>query len=86
MQMDKPKDGCVKPAGGVLAREKQPATVQADLVAREEGRSMLAKVGYEAPDFEATAYFNGEFMNVKLSDRKGKWILLCFYPGDFTFV
>jgi alkyl hydroperoxide reductase subunit AhpC len=26
------------------------------------------------------------FKPVKLSDYKGKWIVLCFYPGDFTFV
>jgi alkyl hydroperoxide reductase subunit AhpC len=28
----------------------------------------------------------GRFSNVQLSDHFGKWILLCFYPGDFTFV
>ncbi|HID02876.1 MAG TPA: redoxin domain-containing protein, partial [Desulfobacterales bacterium] len=27
-----------------------------------------------------------EFINIKLSDYLGKWVLLCFYPGDFTFV
>ena len=47
---------------------------------------MLAKVGMQAPDFEANAYVNGSFTNVKLSDFKGKWVALCFYPGDFTFV
>ena len=48
---------------------------------------MLARVGKEAPDFEASAYIKGEgFKNVKLSDYKGQWIVLCFYPGDFTFV
>jgi alkyl hydroperoxide reductase subunit AhpC len=40
----------------------------------------------EGPDFNAPAYFNGSFTNVQLSDHFGKWILLCFYPGDFTFV
>jgi len=43
-------------------------------------------VGHPAPDFEATAYVDGAFKNVKLSDYKGKWVALCFYPGDFTFV
>jgi alkyl hydroperoxide reductase subunit AhpC len=46
----------------------------------------LACVGQEAPDFEASAYVNGGFKNVKLSDYRGKWVVLCFYPGDFTFV
>lgn len=47
---------------------------------------MAALVGNSAPDFEATAYIDGKFEKVKLSDHKGKWVLLCFYPGDFTFV
>jgi peroxiredoxin (alkyl hydroperoxide reductase subunit C) len=48
---------------------------------------VTARVGKEAPDFEASAYVQGEgFKNIKLSDYKGKWVVLCFYPGDFTFV
>ena len=47
---------------------------------------MTARVGRPAPDFNAPAYFRGTFKNVQLSDHVGKWILLCFYPGDFTFV
>jgi hypothetical protein len=47
---------------------------------------MMAKVGKPAPDFEASAFVDGGFDNIKLSDYKGKWVVLCFYPGDFTFV
>ena len=47
---------------------------------------MTARVGHPAPDFEASAFFEGGFKNIKLSDYKGKWVALCFYPGDFTFV
>lgn len=47
---------------------------------------MTARVGHKAPDFNAPAYYKGGFTNVKLSDHFGKWIVLCFYPGDFTFV
>jgi len=43
-------------------------------------------VGKQAPDFTAPAYRNGGFDPVRLSDYAGKWVLLCFYPGDFTFV
>ncbi len=43
-------------------------------------------VGRKAPDFVAPAYHKGGFTQVKLSDYLGKWVLLCFYPGDFTFV
>ncbi len=46
----------------------------------------IARVGHPAPDFEANIYLNGGFQTMKLSDYKGKWIVLCFYPGDFTFV
>ena len=47
----------------------------------------LARVGKEAPDFEVNAYVPGAgFKNIKLSDYRGKWVVLCFYPGDFTFV
>ena len=47
----------------------------------------VARVGKKAPDFEASAYVSGEgFKNVRLSDYQGEWVVLCFYPGDFTFV
>jgi len=45
-----------------------------------------AKVGKPALDFELSAFAGGGFKNIKLSDYKGKWIVICFYPGDFTFV
>lgn len=47
---------------------------------------MTARVGQKAPEFTAPAYYRGGFGPVKLSDFAGKWVLLCFYPGDFTFV
>ena len=47
---------------------------------------MVARAGKMAPDFEATAYVDGKFETVKLSAHRGKWIVVCFYPGDFTFV
>ncbi len=47
---------------------------------------MTARVGQKAPDFTAPAYYKGTFTPVKLSDFAGKWVLVCFYPGDFTFV
>ena len=46
----------------------------------------MIQVGHEAPDFTAPTYLKGEFTETKLSDHRGKWVLLCFYPGDFTFV
>jgi peroxiredoxin (alkyl hydroperoxide reductase subunit C) len=46
----------------------------------------MIHVGRKVPDFKAAGYHNGAFVEVQLSDYLGKWVLLCFYPGDFTFV
>nr|GMC86208.1 2-Cys peroxiredoxin BAS1, chloroplastic [Ipomoea batatas] len=49
--------------------------------------SELPLVGNQAPDFEAEAVFDQEFINVKLSEYIGKkYVILFFYPLDFTFV
>ncbi|XP_031102898.1 2-Cys peroxiredoxin BAS1, chloroplastic [Ipomoea triloba] len=49
--------------------------------------SELPLVGNQAPDFEAEAVFDQEFIKVKLSDYIGKkYVILFFYPLDFTFV
>jgi len=44
------------------------------------------QVGQQAPNFELEAVVGKEFKKIKLSDYKGKWIVLYFYPLDFTFV
>jgi len=80
---DKP-DGCVKPSKGpILQTAEMSATI---LESKKEVSMVQARVGKPAPDFELSAYHNGGFKNIKLSDYKGKWIVICFYPGDFTFV
>ena len=45
-----------------------------------------AEVGSPAPPFTLDAVVNQEFKKVSLSDYQGKWVVLFFYPGDFTFV
>ncbi len=82
--MAKEKDSCVKPAKGPIVPESASAEPAAAEVKKEK---VSMYVGKEAPDFETSAYIQGKgFDNVKLSDYRGKWVLLCFYPGDFTFV
>lgn len=44
------------------------------------------RVGQQAPDFTATAVFDQEFKTIKLSDYRGQYTVLFFYPLDFTFV
>ena len=46
----------------------------------------MSLVGKKAPDFELEGYFKGEFGKYKLSDYRKKWVILLFYPLDFTFV
>ncbi|MBN1658439.1 MAG: redoxin domain-containing protein [Anaerolineae bacterium] len=75
---------CVQTARGPLA---SPAPPQDEPQAqKEEVQMQVARVGKEAPDFEASAYHEDKFKNVKLSDYRGQWVVVCFYPGDFTFV
>lgn len=44
------------------------------------------KIGAPAPEFEAEVFHDEQIKKVKLSDYKGKWVVLFFYPADFTFV
>jgi peroxiredoxin 2/4 len=44
------------------------------------------RVGQSAPDFTATAVVDQEFKTIKLSEYRGKYVVLFFYPLDFTFV
>lgn len=48
--------------------------------------SLGVQVGSPAPGFDEMAYHAGEFSHVQLRDYAGKWVVLFFYPLDFTFV
>jgi peroxiredoxin (alkyl hydroperoxide reductase subunit C) len=76
------KVGCQRPA---IKKTVLETEVVQDTTMKEEKKSMV-RVGKPAPDFTAPAYFQGKFANYTLSEFKGKWVVLCFYPGDFTFV
>mgnify|MGYP001102327885 CR=1 FL=1 len=81
------KVGCARPKGakGSESATEAPAPAAAPQQEREE-TMIMAKIGQKAPDFDAPAYQGGQFGQVSLSDYLGKWVVLCFYPGDFTFV
>lgn len=53
------------------------------IIQQNESRPL---VGQNAPQFKAQAYVDGQIKEISLSDYKGKWIVLFFYPLDFTFV
>ncbi len=46
----------------------------------------MVKINHEAPKFDLEAFQNGEIIRVKLEELKGKWVVLVYYPADFTFV
>ena len=78
------KAGCARPTGGPVGEEV--GTKSETLEVKEKEGKVMIKVGKKAPDFTAPGYKQGKFINEKLSDHLGKWVVLCFYPGDFTFV
>lgn len=49
-------------------------------------KEMRVAINARVPDFELEAYYEDDFKKIKLSDYKGKWVALIFYPADFTFV
>lgn len=79
--------GCTRPTGGPTGEAQKQATEDETTTAtlQQEVKPMI-QVGHKAPDFTAPGYQKGNFINVKLSDYFGQWVLLCLYPGDFTFV
>ena len=81
---DEIKAGCARPTGGPVGEKIEENEKQ--MKEEKKEKSAMIKVGQKAPDFVAPAYLKGKFINVKLSEHLGKWVVLCFYPGDFTFV
>lgn len=79
--------GCARVTGNVIG-EKPSSTNEphSPVFLERKENLMTARVGQKAPDFTAPSYYKGGFVPITLSDFAGKWVLLCFYPGDFTFV
>jgi len=46
----------------------------------------MVKIGEKVPDFELDAYHGDEIKKIRLSEYRGKWLVMIFYPADFTFV
>lgn len=78
--------GCARPTGGPVGVQPEDVPEEREIKPTEEVRKPMVSVGKKAPDFEAPAFHEGKFKKIKLSDYLGKWVVLCFYPGDFTFV
>jgi NADH-dependent peroxiredoxin subunit C len=46
----------------------------------------MSLINTDVKPFKATAYLNGEFVDVTEADLQGQWSIFFFYPADFTFV
>jgi len=46
----------------------------------------MVKIGHPVPDFEFEVFHKEKIEKMRFSDVKGKWLILFFYPADFTFV
>ncbi|MBI2148480.1 peroxiredoxin [Candidatus Woesearchaeota archaeon] len=46
----------------------------------------MVKIGEKVQDFELKAFHDNEERKIKLSNYNGKWVVLVFYPADFTFI
>jgi peroxiredoxin (alkyl hydroperoxide reductase subunit C) len=79
--MAETKLSCVETIKDVPASAQQPIEGT-----QQEVKMDVARAGGKAPDFAAMAYHEGGFKKVQLADYAGKWTVICFYPGDFTFV
>jgi peroxiredoxin (alkyl hydroperoxide reductase subunit C) len=77
---------CARVSSSVAGEPPPETSLSSEQGGTQEVTKMSVRVGQKAPDFTAPAYYRGGFTSVKLSDFAGKWVMLCFYPGDFTFV
>jgi peroxiredoxin (alkyl hydroperoxide reductase subunit C) len=53
---------------------------------KQRGKNKMVKLNTQAPSFKATALVDNQFKDLSLEDAKGKFLVLFFYPADFTFV
>jgi hypothetical protein len=56
------------------------------VVKGRRNKKMGIQIGEKAPDFKAEAYYRGKIQEIQLSHYQGQWVVLLFYPADFTFV
>lgn len=78
--------GCARPTGGPVGGSVAASDEPIEEAFDSKEVTAMIQVGKQVPDFVAPGYQKGKFISTKLSDYLGKWVLLCFYPGDFTFV
>lgn len=81
---------CARPTGTLVGTSPPQISTETDtpvsFQTTKETHMNSIMIGRPAPDFTAPAYHKGAIAEVTLSSYLGRWVVLCFYPGDFTFV
>ena len=81
------KVSCARPTGGPVGSTPSKARdSKGKSEIEKEVKKVMAKIGKEIRRGIDTGESNRKFKQIKLSDYLKKWVVLCFYPGDFTFV
>lgn len=55
-------------------------------IKKEEPRELLPLIGQKLPKMELEAFHEEKIKTIRFKDYRGKWLVLVFYPGDFTFI
>jgi len=56
------------------------------VVKGRRNKKMGIQIADKVPNFKAKAYYRGKIQEIQLSHYQGQWVVLLFYPADFTFV
>ena len=70
----------------ITSTQEKTLNVNGSSLAIIQQNSKEPLIGSSAPQFKAPAYLDGQIKEISLSDYRGKWVVLFFYPLDFTFV
>ena len=46
----------------------------------------MVRINHKAPEFTAQVFHEGKIKKIDSNDYKGKWLIVMFYPADFTFI
>jgi peroxiredoxin (alkyl hydroperoxide reductase subunit C) len=57
-----------------------------DVAEETNGFVSMVKVGHHIPDFEFEVFHKGAIEKIRFTDYENKWLIIFFYPADFTFV
>ena len=63
-----------------------PYDFRLTVVKGRRNKKMEIQIGDQAPDFRAQAYHRGAIKTLRLSQYRKQWVVLLFYPADFTYV